>query len=370
MSSPVFLHVGYHKTATTWLQEQIFDNHPDVAYLGKAYPDHPSPATRELKNRIITDPDTRFSAAECREQLSAILSRHPLGEKTTYGLSYEALTTGYDWFGGQVFYVVDRLNAVFRDHDVRVLIGIREQSRLIGSTYSQFVKMGGTQSLNSLLFSPFTGGNQLLDKFRYPPLIRRYRDVFGPDNVHVYLLEELKQDREATLTDIYDFLGIRNYQPESAVQTRRNPRLTRVGIGLYRFINHFFHAPLNRFSPVTLFSFVLSHLLYRLGAWEWVIKQSTERDFPAAYRFKYDETIQKVIRHYFKVGIEGLDQTMFYPFESLRYRIPEELKEYLRAFYAPSNRELASILDRDLERYGYSVADERTPPTASISESE
>lgn len=355
MGSPVFLHVGYHKTATTWLQDRIFDGHPDIAYLGKAYPEHPSPATRDLKERIISDPDTRFSADAARRQLDTILRRHPLGERQTYGMSYEALTTGYDWFGGKVFYVVDRLREVFRDHEVRVLIGIREQSRLIGSTYSEFVKMGGTQSLNSLLFSPFTGGNQLLDKFLYPPLIRRYREAFGPENVHVYLLEELQEDRAGTLKALYDFAGLSDYQPEEAVNTRSNPRLTRVGMGMYRFVNHFFHAPLNHLSPVTLMSFLLSHLLYRIGAWRWVIRQSTDRDYPAAYRYKYDETIQNILRHYCKVAIEGMDQTLFYPFRPLRYRIPEELAEYLRTFYAPSNRELAELLDRDLASYGYRV---------------
>lgn len=357
MSSPVFLHVGYHKTATTWLQEQILDGHPDIAYLGKAYPEHPSPAMRDLKERIITEPDTRFSPVEARRQLETILSRHPLGDRRTYALSYEALTTGYDWFGGMVFYVVDRLRTVFRDHEVRVLIGIREQSRLIGSTYSEFVKMGGTQSLDSLLFSPFTGGNQLLDKFLYPPLIRRYRDAFGADNVHVYLLEELQDDPGATLKSIYDFADIGNYQPDPAVRTRSNPRLSRVGMGVYRFVNHFFHAPLNRFSPVTLVSYLLAHLLYRIGAWKWVIRQSTDRDYPAAYRYKYDETIQNILRHYCKVSIEGIDRTLFYPFESLRYRIPDRLRRYLRSFYAESNRELAELLDRDLAAYGYHLGE-------------
>ncbi len=364
MSSPVFLHVGYHKTATTWLQDEILDGHPDIAYLGKAYPEHPSPAMRDLKNRIITTPDTRFSAEEARRQLETILGRHPLGDRRTYGLSYEALTTGYDWFGGMVYYVVDRLRAVFRDHEVRVLIGIREQSRLIGSTYSEFVKMGGTQSLNSLLFSPFSGGNQLLDKFLYPPLIRYYQENFGEDNVHVYLLEELQEDPDGTLESIYEFAGVRDHRPEPAVKTRSNPRLTRVGMGAYRFVNHFFHAPLNRFSPVTLISYLLAHLLYRIGAWQWVIRQSTERDYPAAYRYKYDETIQNVLRHYCKVAIEGVDRSLFYPFDVLRYRIPERLREYLRSFYAESNRELAELLDRDLEVYGYHLAEEEKDGSA------
>ena len=31
---PLALHIGYHKTATTYLQEYVFNSHPEIIYLG------------------------------------------------------------------------------------------------------------------------------------------------------------------------------------------------------------------------------------------------------------------------------------------------------------------------------------------------
>ncbi|AIA54965.1 sulfotransferase family protein [Acidithiobacillus caldus] len=43
---------------------------------------------------------------------------------------------------------------------------------------------------------------------QYLDQVRRYRELFGPEQVRVYLLEELKRDARAVLLDIADFLGI------------------------------------------------------------------------------------------------------------------------------------------------------------------
>ena len=37
MKKQLFIHVGYHKTGTTWLQNEFFGKHPDISYLGKTF---------------------------------------------------------------------------------------------------------------------------------------------------------------------------------------------------------------------------------------------------------------------------------------------------------------------------------------------
>jgi hypothetical protein len=35
MGREIFIHVGYRKTASTWLQKNLFSSHPDINHLGK-----------------------------------------------------------------------------------------------------------------------------------------------------------------------------------------------------------------------------------------------------------------------------------------------------------------------------------------------
>lgn len=355
-SPPLFIHVGYHKTATTWFQDQVFNNHSDIQYLGKAYPDHPSFRMSELKEHIISAPDTTFSVEESREALAEILQDHPLNGRTLYGMSYEGLSAGDNWFGGRTFYVADRLRKVFNDFDVKILMGIREQKSMVESMYSEYVKLGGSESLDRLLFSPFSDADDLLEKLKYGPVIEHYQDLFGQGSVKTYLFERFKEEKNEVISEICDFLNIDEPDlSEDAASSKSNPRLSRFGLNAMRFANHFFFGPLNNLSPITLSSHFLSKFLRTIGYKEDVIEDNSKRDFEAAHRFEQDKRIQNKIRHHVNETIKGLDKSIFQGKDTYRFELDEELKNYLEDYYVEANQELNEIVESDLEAYGYSL---------------
>ncbi|MFB6344813.1 MAG: hypothetical protein ABEK50_03455 [bacterium] len=354
MSKPLFIHIGYHKTATTWFQNQVFNNHPQLEYLGKAYPDHPSFRMSELKEHIISAPDTVFSVSDTQDLLSSILDDHPLNGSTLYGMSYEGLSAGDNWFGGRNFYVADRLKSVFEDFDVKILVGIREQTSMVESMYSEYVKLGGSESLERLLFSPFSEADDLLEKLKYAPVIDHYKDRFGANNVKVYLFERFKQDKQKVLEDICDFLGITvpDLQDETTSK-KSNPRLSRFGLGSMRLANHFFFGPLNNLSPVTIGSHYLAKLLRSIGYKKDVIEENSKRDYEAAHRFEQDKRLQNKLRHHVNEAIKTLDKSLFQGRGEFRYELEDELESYLKDYYEEANSKLNDTVSTDLNTYGY-----------------
>jgi hypothetical protein len=356
-NTPFFIHIGFHKTATTWFQDHFFSNHPQIQYLGKAYPDHPSFRMSELKETIVSEPDTTFSSDESRETLHSIINEHPLNGFRIHGMSYEGLSAGSNWFGGRTFYVADRLKEVFRDYDVKIIMGIREQLSMIESMYSEYVKLGGSESLERLLFSPFSEADDLLDKLKYAPLIEYYRDTFGEDDVFVYLFERFKSEKSTLLDEICDFLGIDPLDlNEETTNKKSNARLSRFGLESMRLANHFFFGPLNNLSPVTLSSYLLSHVFRSLDYNTDELRKNVEREHEEALRFEQDRRIQNQIRHHVNSLIKSVDKELFRGKDTFRYELDDETRSYLDDYYEEANQNLKNLLDRNLEQYGYSIS--------------
>lgn len=97
-----------------------------------------------------------------------------------------------------------RLHSVYPD--ARIVIFIRNQLDMIRSTYLQYIRAGGTYSLNRFLY-PYKPANMYyrrwyknprltLDHFSYQYLIRHYQNIFGQKNVHVFCYEEFLEDAQ------------------------------------------------------------------------------------------------------------------------------------------------------------------------------
>ncbi len=356
---PFFIHIGFHKTATTWLQNNFFNKHPHIQYLGKAYPDHPSYRMSELKDTIVSEPDTTYSPRSARNTLEQLLDEFPLNGYRTRGISYEGLSAGDNWFGGRTFYVAERLREVFRKQDVKILMGIREQTSMVESMYSEYVKLGGSESVERLFFSPFSEADKLLEKLRYEPIIRYYREQFGEENVKVYLFERFRTDQENVLKEICEFLGIdRPDLDENTSDKKSNARLSRWGLSTMRFANHFFFGPLNNLSPVTLCTYTLSHLLRKLDYNTEELKENVTRHHEIALRFEQDRRLQNQIRHHTNNLIEGIDQRLFRGKSVHRYKLDEDVRSYIYDYYREPNRKLQELLEPNVGQYDYALPDE------------
>lgn len=222
---PIVLHVGYHKTATTYLQRTVFPAHPEILYLGKPW------ATPELKRLVLEwqfapslqlDPDVyRTSFAMQIDKLAADSSRLPL-------ISQESLHSGPNWDGGHVPEMARRIRATFPQ--ARILLTIRNQTSLIESLYKHYVYLGGTLPFEKYLHESVHARCGLLAKLEYDRVIALYRSLFGSEHVGVMLHEDLNARLEEALSGLQHFIGL--VQPFDAMRSRVNvsagPRSTAV----------------------------------------------------------------------------------------------------------------------------------------------
>lgn len=312
MTSPL-IHIGMHKTGTTWLQAGLFHRHSagfhDLTHkLGV-------PGTLDL---LVRTPDLAFSAEQARSAFADDLSyAHDNGLVPV--LSHERFS-GYPPGGSYDRTIIaHRLAATFEKP--RVLLVIREQVSHIDSLYGQYVADGGHLPLRRFLEgnSPFLGRKPEfhLDIFRFDSLIAFYRDVFGPENLLVLPFEQMKADSLAFVRRIASFAGTppvhelpnaskkrnkRRPMTMQAVRRTANRLLTRTELnedGLLRF--HSLHKPFWRAAP------------------------AFRRVTPAALDSRLATRQTRIIR------------------------------DYVGNFYADGNRRASELLGLDLGEFGYTV---------------
>ena len=240
--TPLTIHVGYHKTATTWMQRRLFV--PEHGY--RALFDHST-----IFEHFIRPHDLVFDPEPAREAVTAGLSRVELGEAAI--ISSEMLS-GQPFFGGRESDVLAKRLAQIVPN-ARILITIRDQMRILPSIYMQYLLRGGTMDV-----AQFFEGNvkpQYLafsaQHFEYHRLVKLYQNLFGKDRVFVLAQERLKNDTEGTLMRLARFAGNTLYsglRPEA-----QNP----VGVSypeyaapILRRINHVQTSPLNPRPIVSL----------------------------------------------------------------------------------------------------------------------
>jgi hypothetical protein len=210
------LHIGYHKTGTTWLQRHVFgDSGTGFSQMGGA-------------QRLIAVNPFDFRPKWIRKQMG-----RKIGQAQAQGLvpvlSSERLS-GEPHFGGyDSELIADRLAAVFPD--ARILVVVREQTSMFLSIYKEYIRRGGAASLRQYLAAPRDG--YWMPQFRfefleYHRLITRYQELFG--------------------AEIGEFVGLPLVEP----QVRRlNVSLSAFALALKRHANRYFvlDGPVNPAPP-------------------------------------------------------------------------------------------------------------------------
>src|SRR6056297_773490 len=141
-TSPVLLHVGLHKCASTWLQKNMFDN-PDIG-LVSPWGRMASVAVTEF---ATVDP-LAFDAVQTRVRLLAAADPVDIGDRMAV-LSHEALSSRPHHGRYYAPHVAERLKATFGN--ARVLMIFREQKSLIKSLYGEFLRNGGRLTLREFI---------------------------------------------------------------------------------------------------------------------------------------------------------------------------------------------------------------------------
>lgn len=229
MTARLLLHVGYHKTATSWMQQRLFVHEHGYHQIAR----HP-----EVWKHIVAPHGLLFDPGAMRNVIAAGMEALPGGMVPV--ISSEILS-GHPFFGGMGSDdFARRLKAIAPD--ARILISIRSQMRILTSVYMQYLLRGGTMSPE--LF--FAGDPELgfygfrAEHFEYHRLVALYQDLFGAENVHVITQESLRDDMDGATARLATFAG--NVTFSGVLATHRSayaPSYPEYAVPLLRRINKF-----------------------------------------------------------------------------------------------------------------------------------
>jgi hypothetical protein len=136
------VHIGYHKTGTTWLQRYVFgSSEAGFSQVAGAQRFIAVNAFGFRAGRIRREMERRVNKAQV-QRLVPVLSSERLSGEPHFG--------GYD---SEI--IADRLAAVFPD--ARILVVIREQTSMFLSIYKEYIRRGGAASLKQYLAAPRDG---------------------------------------------------------------------------------------------------------------------------------------------------------------------------------------------------------------------
>lgn len=298
------VHIGYHKTATTWFQKSIWPALASHEWI-------PRKVTQEA---LLDPPGMHFDPAAARRVLG-------LDRRTKPVVLSEENLSGYIHNGGLHGLIgpemLRRIHAVLPG--AQVVIFIRSQPDAIRASYSQYVAGGGTYSLDKYLHThqrvygalraPFKAPAFEWEHFEFDRLIGLYDGLFGRENVFVYPYEGLKQP-EVLFKQLESDLGI-EFPPGVTAKRGANVSHSEPGMNALRVANRF-----TRQSVANK---------------DWAL------DPPGGH------AMRNVVRFFLKAVPGG-------PF-----RLPRDVVEEIRRYYAPSNRRLAELRNVPLAELGYPI---------------
>jgi hypothetical protein len=216
----IYLHVGLQKTASTYLQEEVFPSIPSLLYVGRPY-------TQEnyAFNSLQYADDALYNSDVLARELQLV--RRDAGTRPV--LISDEMFSGFAPYGminrGAI---AKRLAEVIPEAEV--ILFLRGQVDLIESLYKQYIKIGWISCNlgSSFLYRPGKGfpyekwaegkrdwnyqnrafqhrGLLSTNHFLYTKLISMYEALFK--RVHVFLYEDLKHNPQDSLERLEDVLA-------------------------------------------------------------------------------------------------------------------------------------------------------------------
>ena len=336
------VHIGFPKTATTWLQAEVIPAIAEIAPLGKPY--LIDPAYRDLLNRFCSCNALAFDALSFRDDFRELEVKNTAsftgGRKKV--ISFELLS-GELYSGIDAKELLDRLYGTFGP--VRLLITIREQKAIIESLYRHYVTGGGALEIRDFLFempSPAVDGfsqARLLEKFRYDWHILYCQRLFGSENVKVLPMEVIVRDGPEAF--MHAFLEA------AAVEARATPRpnrfqnesLSYLSIAILRWINLLIATPLSDSPfgrPLRRFYYRFINRALRPLDRRVLARISPRRRFVDRRRRWFSVRLLKRLLGRYRPEVDG-----------------ETVGQAIDRAYAEANARTAALIGIDLAKYGY-----------------
>ncbi len=217
------IHIGYHRTGTTFLQKDIFPQCQQHRFHGH----------REMVQYKLLDVAWRADRSIDYNALQEVYA-----EEDHY-ISFESFIGPLGEGATLIDVIPARLKKVFGDRPVKILMTIRKQDEFLKSLYAQWVASGGTNKVQMFLDQTVLEKPRIdLNTFDYLATYNSYAAVFGAENILVLPHELLKADQPKFLALLNEFSD-ENFQAIEKKKVAINRSLSGYQITWMRMINKF-----------------------------------------------------------------------------------------------------------------------------------
>lgn len=258
----------YHKTGTTWLQNELFTATSNIFV--------PISATKNgtlAENFIYDKKGYLLNSFDNNEQtiienFNAITSRKNLSKNGRISvISHERLSGNPHSSGFDSSIIARRIQKTFPNS--KIFVVIREQSSWILSNYFQYLSIGGTHSLKKYLNTKYDGKLPGFSPghIEYHFLIKDYQTKFGVKNVLVLPYELFNSDKSLFFRKLGEFLETDICVEKLNVYARINVKSNHFINYKFRFLNAFIYSSsVNNYSSLNtkinrIFAFTVKKLL-------------------------------------------------------------------------------------------------------------
>jgi len=205
----IYIHIGFHRTGSTFLQTEFFPVIPNSNCIDQFE------IIDELVALTTTD---EFIWKNTNIKDVTIKSIEDKLDVTKINIISAEALSGYPFIKSvNRSLILNRIKNIFPE--AKIILGIRSQDKLIQSFYSLYIREGGTLKLNELLEKQKKGyfGYSIYDSLietidlealNYSLVLRQLYGLFDKKDVYVFLLEELKNSSKA-ITNLSDFFNVK-----------------------------------------------------------------------------------------------------------------------------------------------------------------
>ena len=329
-----FIHVGYHKTGTTYLQNCGFQGKSDIRLLG-GYSSNNNDQEKSLyllKCKLSELGGDVFCAEKWREDFFSIINSIENLEGKILGVSDEALSGNYITGEGD-FEIAERIHKVFGK--VKVVIVIRNQIDMIDSIYRQYIHLGGVYSFKKFIRSE---GQNITSKLKYDKLIGKYIELFGKDNVLILPYENIK-NKSFFLSNVYKFIQINNLELPVCHESVHNRSHHYYTLFFDRIINFLFRDEYS--EPLFgrwFFKQYISLPIYKKGSGFFWKRE------PIGWWYRR-VFVEKII-----------DPFIMYRFFTNHKTLDKKTQVLLRSQFIDTNKSIERMFNLNLKKLGYPVS--------------
>lgn len=191
----LILHVGFHKTGTTAIQESLYSARKDLLSLGLVYPNMGKKAHHPLARALI-------EVQKEKNDFSKALKLHPLKKLIKQVKNTEAgtLVLSSEFFSQLQRNAIEFMHEQFSGWKVDIVFTLRSLMKILPSAYQQYLKSGLSlhyeEWLEQIFYTEFSSKitPTFWKRHNHQAVIRRWCDVFTEGNVSIIIANENRKN--------------------------------------------------------------------------------------------------------------------------------------------------------------------------------